>query len=355
MTNDALFKWLCKKYGNGEIQPFLKYDRMVKHPIYIKRLLENEKEVNGLYFRVKNTLKHKIVRSEKGSIVKDLENTLGAYDVQVVKNSANNVIKGVIITVILRNHIWVFKCGRLTVTEDNNMSGKRAFAILKEELEKDGVKLADYYDDDGEQYKAEIDAYPICNCILHKEIPHVNHIDLNQAWPSALAKRMPEFERTFKRIDKKVLNPALGYCQSKFCGFRLAKLPMIGINDTNLRIDDLTDKLIDQDFLIAGYNTDGIWYFDATGKNRLYHDKDEGLGLHKWKHDYTDVTFYAHSNGQYYIRKGDKIEYKLRGYYQYETIKPREEWDTVDDFFKAIASAVEVTWDNDKGLIVRSL
>lgn len=356
MTTNELYKYLTKKFGKGEKQQFLKWDKMVKKPIRITKLLANERDINDLYFILKTSLDHKIIWTEKGCIARDLDNALGVYDVHIVKNSANNVIKGIIFTIILNNTVWVIKCGRLTNREDNTMSGKKAFAILKKELEKDGVKLSDYEEEDGIEYKEQIDDYPIMNVVLKREIEHVNHIDLNQAWPSALAAAMPEFEKTFARLDKKVLNSALGYCQSKYCGYRLSRLPMIGINDTNKVIDDLTDKLVDNDFLVVGYNTDGIWYIDRLHQNRLYHDDNEGKGLHHWKHDWVDVKFYAQSNGQYYfIPKSGKIEYRLRGYYQYETIKPREEWDTTDDFFKAIASAVEVTWDDKRGLLVRSL
>ena len=308
-----------------------------------------------MYFTLKKTLTHKIVRTEKGCIAKNIVNAAGCYDVQVVKNSANNVIRGIIITVLLRSHIWVIKCGRLTNARDNTMSGAKAFKILKEELLKDGIDLKNYEEKDGKEYKAKIETFPIVNTFLKKEFEHVNHIDLNLAWPSALCRAMPEFEKTFSRLNKKILNSALGFCQSRFCGYKLSKLPMIGINDTNKVIGELTDKLVDEDFIVIGYNTDGIWYKDAKEQGRLYHDENEGKGLHHWKHDYIDVLFYAYSDGQYYIIKNGRIEYKLRGYYQYENIKPREEWTTVEDFFNAIKSAVEVYWDDERGLVVRSI
>ena len=54
MTIDALFKYMIKNFGEGEKQDPMKYDRMVKKPVRIPHLLECEKQVNELYFNLKN-------------------------------------------------------------------------------------------------------------------------------------------------------------------------------------------------------------------------------------------------------------------------------------------------------------
>jgi len=356
MTIDGLVNYLHKNFGKGEIQKFMKYNRFVHEPYRIDKLIRDVDKVNELYFNIKKTLKNKIITTASGSIKQgDFRNTYGCYDVIVVRNSANNVLRGIIITVLIRNEVWVFKCGRLTNNEKNTMTGTKAYAILKEELEKDGIDITSYVEEDGRKYKEQIDKYPIVNYYTKKELDHVNHIDLVHAWPSALCRKHPEFTKTFKRLDKSVLNSALGYCQSKYIDYKLSKLSMIGINDTNELIYEMTRKMIMEDFVIVGYNTDGIWYMDGKNQNRLYHDEKEGSNMFEWKHDYIDVKFYANSDGQYYIMKDGKYEFKLRGYYQYETIKPREQWTDKQDFFKAIASSVYVVFDEEKGLIIRSL
>lgn len=347
-----LDKVASKFKGKGELQQYMKYNQYVKKPIRIMTLLDNLELINDLYFKIK-TLENKIERTPKGTIKHCLNNTFGCYDAIPIYNSKNNILRGLIFTVILYNKVYVFKLGRLTNRKENTMTGVKAFKILVEELTKDKIDITKYSEDDGKKYKDEISEYPIVNFRLKERIPHVNHIDLNQAWPSALSRAIPEFRKTFERLDKTILNSALGYCQSKYCDFKFSKLAMLGINNTNELIYEMTAKMVMEGFEIVGYNTDGIWYYDKKNEGRLYHDELEGKGLDHWKHDYIDVQFYANSDGQYYIIKPDgKYEFKLRGYYQYETLKPREAWENEDDFFKAIESVVEVRWDEEIGLLV---
>jgi hypothetical protein len=85
----------------------------------------------------------------------------------------------------------------------------------------------------------------------------------------------------------------------KISGKRYPELARDAINDTKAYLLELTKLLQKEGFSIIGYNTDGIFYMDAS--NREYHDENEGDDMGQWRVDH----------------HFDKIRFKSAGAYEY--------------------------------------
>lgn len=355
-SNRDRFKNYLFKY-KYEKQEIFKPDQRVRKPNRNPHLSVCSDEFNTIVQSCRKLKLLPIVRTPSGSIKKNrVDLATGSYDVQVIRNSKNNVLKGFIVTIILGRKIWVFKYGYIAA-KGSNMTGHKAYNEFLDTCKDLGIDIEKYAlpEEEALKYKNQIESPMIMNFQQNKEIPHVNHIDLNAAWPSAICEKYPELEPVYSKLTKDAKNCLNGYLQSKYISYKYAKLAMTGVNGCNVNIRRLWKALHEQDFGICGINTDGIWYYDKLNQNRLYHDKNEGSGFHKWKHDYTDCIWYASSDGQYYFETPEgKFEVRARGYYTYEAIKPREEW-TKEDYFKAIMTLCDIYYDEDSQmLIVRS-
>lgn len=357
------FRDFLSSYTKSNKHKWLHVDRMkMRNCCKIDEVVENIDTINYIYQTIKaqkwlNTIK----RTPSGSIAQScLENSC-AYDVYV--KNLNNQTLGVQITVILGRESWVFKFGQLTANKKSNMSGAKAFELFAQECKKQNVDLEKYAlsKEDGYKEYYSISRHKIENYKLFKEIEHVNHIDFNKAFPSCLCEKYPEFEKVFKSILEKrkdakyIVDPAIGYMRSPYLNYKYSKLAKAAVDGNNYKLIDITINLKLQGFEVLGYNTDGIWYHDLTNQNRLYHDENEGLGLHKWKHDHIDVLWYAQSDGQYYYIEDNgkgKFTPVLRGAYHYAKIKPRENWDCREDFFKAIESYLDIIWKDEVGFVI---
>lgn len=350
MTRQEFFDYLCQ--FNFEYQGDNNYDKMVKNPNRRVSLIESEEELNKIYRTCKELNLREITYNPSGSIMKAEENNFGAYSCEVVKNSKNNVIKGIILTILLYGYTFRFKYGHLQSKEDNTMTGIKAFKKFLNACKDLNIDLTKYAVDNGLEIKKEIEKPFIFNFVLGKRIEHVYHIDLNKAWPSSTCEEYPELEPAYKAIaDKNIINPLNGFFQSKHCAYKYSNLAKAGINGCNKKIQELCTELDNEGFELLGINTDGIWYRDSFGRNKEYHGENEGTAMHQWKNDHKDCIWYAHSNGQYYYIEEGKFCVSARGYYQYEANKPREEWNE-DDFFKAVNTLVTFYWDEEYGLII---
>lgn len=351
---DQIFK-LCRSLSEGQHFEPLKYDQYIKNPKIFNRIIKDVDIINNLYVSLYNSCLHPILRNKSGSIKKyNIHHVSGAWDCREIYTT-QNVFKGVIITVIVKGYVFVFKCGQFTV-DKSVLNGHKAFTLFKKECEKQNIDLKKYElsEEDGKLEKDQIQNPIIKNNILYKEIEHVHHLDFNSAWPSGLCECFPEFENVFKNLrkkDKLIGDLALGFCQSKYINYKYSHFSKAGINTTNKNIINLMVKLVSQNFKVVGINTDGIWYKDNTSENRVYHDDNEGKDLHQWKTDHVDCTFCAYSDGQYYFIEDGKFNARARGYYLYEQKKPREEWDKYD-FDEAMRSAVIIRFEEGVGFII---
>lgn len=300
----------------------------------------------------------------------------------IVKNGA---IVGFKLVIKAVDKVYCWKMGYNS--NINGISGHDAFNILKPIMKKAGFDIDKYNSNNGEEIKKEIKSPLISTVSLspqsenylydnyknwwanyqllgdHYYFKHVNHIDLHQAYPSAIIKHDPKFlavvnlvnSRYDHKKSKEILNKAIGYCQSVYCGFKYAELSKIAINTTVDYMLKLRDKLVSQGFLVLGYNTDGIWYIDGTGRNRLYTDEDEHEGLCGWSHDYVDCDWWP-IGANWVCLDGTKkgtphtFDFALRGNYLYNE-KPRAEWNSVEDIIKAINSEIfyRINFDIETG------
>lgn len=344
---------ICKNIYEGQQFEFLKYDQYVKHPKIFNHIIADKDIINNLYKLLNESDLYTIERTQSGAIAThNIHHAGGSWDVREYK-AKNNQLKGVVITVIIKGFVFVFKCGRFGVN-NSDLNGYKAYSHFKKTCKKYNIDLDTYKIDNGYEVKQEIEKPYIEMFELYHKIDNVNHLDLNSAWPAGVCEDYPEFTPVFKELrsqNKLYGDIALGFCQSEHCNYSLSNLAKSGINNCNKNIVNLMGDLIEQDFEIIGLNTDGIWYKDTTDKNRLYTDDNEGTELGQWKTDHKHCEFLAYSNGQYWFRENGKFYPKARGYYLYEQKKPREEWDETD-FDKAMATLVNIEWNNKEGFIV---
>lgn len=350
---DDIYSKCLSFYEGQEFSP-MKYDQYVKNPFLITKIIENMDKINDLYKTLLSSGLNKINRTDKGTIVKnDIKHVAGAWDCRKILTT-NNIFKGVIITVIIKNRVFVIKCGSFSVN-NATLSGPYCYRKFQKECKNFGVNLDKYKISNGEEVKRFIQPPIIKMLVKYKQLEHVHHLDLNAAWCWGCTVDYPEFAPVFESLRKKNKlfgDIALGYCQSEYIKYSLSNLSKSGINNTNDKIIQLTKKLLVDGFKIIGYNTDGIWYKDNTPDNRVYHDEEEGQNLGQWKNDYQDCTFLAYSDGQYWFKTPDgKFHPRARGYYLYEQIKAREEWDEYD-FDKAMGSAAKIIWDDKEGFVL---
>ena len=353
-SNAYIFK-LCKSLSEGQYFENGNFNQYVKNPCLITHILENKDKINNLYTTLLNSRLNRIQRTESGAIVKrDIHLLSGAWDCRKIVTAAN-VFKGVIITVILNNYVFVFKCGAFSV-DKSTLTGRKAFEKFLKRCTNHGIRLDDYKITNGKEVKEQIEPPYIEAFKLNKKLEHVHHLDLVSAWPSGVCKDFPEFYSIFSELrekDKLIGDMALGFCQSQYCGYAYAHLAKAGINNCNAQIRELMVNLIKNKFEVIGLNTDGIWYRDKTDQNRIYHDENEGTKLGQWKTDHKDTTYYALSRGQYYFIEDGKLNIHARGFYPYELIKPRDEW-TEEDFYIGMMSQANIIWDELEGFIIET-
>ena len=261
-------------------------------------------------------------------------------------------------TIIIGRMIWVFKHGKLKASDKTNMTGIRAYKMFLKRCREEGIDMEKYAlsKEEGLKVKKTIESPLIFNTYKAKTFYHVNHLDFNSAWPSSVIAKYPELEPVYAKLNKDAKNVFNGYAQSEYSNYKFALIAQAGINGCNAIIRDyIWNRLPQAGFEVLGVNTDGIWYRDKTGQGRVYHDENEGEGFGKWKTDYVDCEWYATSDGQYFFITPDgKFHARARGDYLYSYAKPYEDWDSEEDYFKAIKTRCAVLYDHTtKHLYIR--
>lgn len=348
-NRDDFFKYLTENYQYKKNRMNKCPDRYCRTNNLRPNLMEAYKEANFLLKICHKLGFHKAIRTPCGAFKRHRLNTIhGAYDMEVVKNSQNDVIKGYILTILLYDYYFKFSFGALkTKTENGGYGSWMSFVKACKEC---GINIEDYAisTEEGKEIKKEIES-PLINVYNNTEvIEHVHHIDLHAAYPSIIIEHYPEFEPVFAKLKKPIGDIAIGYMQSKYINYKYAHLAKLAVNNVVAKIIHMSKVLELLGYKIVCHNTDGIWYYDKTGQNRMYHDKDEGPGFSHWEHDYIDVTFEGNSSGVYcFWTKDGKFNVRLRGFTKKDAEKPREEW-TYDDYFEAIYSINNLWYDENK-------
>ncbi len=320
----------------------------------MKMTQENATIFNAIYQYMRNNYK-KLTRTPSGGISYGRCNFIG-YDVQTLSSMVE-------MTILIAEGMWriQFRQGidnPATRKEyDGKIYGRNAFNYFKELLLKHNIDLDDYAIENGWEVKQTIPSAPIgvyADCILHKTIEHVNHIDFHNSYPAGLCNTHPEFRHIVEHLYKHrkdhadykaVLNFSIGFMQSKLCGYKWAHLSKDAITDNNRRIAELTQQLREAGRVILLYNTDGIYYSGA-----VYHGPGEGDGLGEWSNDHVDITFRCKSNGAYEFIENGKYYPVLRGSTKLDQVKPRSEWEW-GDIYNHKCKVIRFYWDENEGLI----
>lgn len=272
-----------------------------------------------------------------------------------------------------------FLWGRTTLKkfdEDGNerkeKSGRECYLMFLDECKKFGVDIHDYAIDNGAEVKKTIPSPKIklaSKSVANKVYDDAFHIDLNSSFMSGIAINNPELYAPIhdiyshrKDVDKDgkptqfaldckdILTHTYGFFQSEWCNlnghkYALAHLSKQALEFNNNMIDELSERLIEKDYFILAYNTDGIWV--AGGEP--YHGEGEGKELGQWKVDHKGCKIRFKSDGAYeYIDEDGKYHPVLRGQSTYDKIKPRTEW-TWGDIYKT--SLIQYRFSEKEGLI----
>ena len=346
MNRSEFYNYLINNFDYKVSEKQLQPDKRCKVNNKYANLYESYELANKLLKQCKELGFFKIPRTAKGTIIKNrlVEFIYGSYDFEIVKNSQNNVIRGFILTIIMRDTYFKFSFGG--IRNKDGIGGFGSFMRFKELCEANGINICDYEvsPEEGLELKKEIKKPLIKNFELNKYIDHANHLDLHSAYPSIVIEKHPEFKPVFANLVKPYGDIAIGYMQSKHINYKLTNIAKEAVNGVNDKILNYHIELEAQGFKVIGWNTDGIWYIDKTGKNRLFHNKDEGPGFGKWEHDYVDCRFYAVSDGQYFFYENGIFNVRLRGFYKKDAEKPREQWNE-DDFFDAVKNNEQIYYD----------
>lgn len=249
------------------------------------------------------------------------------------------IIKTTFIEIVIKNfdaRYYRFIIGHQKNQKDGP-SGRQAFWKYKEMLQKHNVNLDDLAIDNGEEVKKTIPSPKIDLLVVeNRTYYNAHHIDLNSAYNAGMMKSFPVLEPAIREMYnlrkvnqdyKEVLNMTQGFMQSSLCGYKFSHISKAGYVYTINKLNELSDKIIEQGGRILAYNTDGIWYQSDT----LYHDNEEGTDIGQWKHDHINCKIRFKSKGCYeYVDNNGEYVPVVRGESSYEKIKPREQWEWGD-------------------------
>lgn len=314
------------------------------------------KDFNNIYKTLKygklNFAETKMTNS--GNIKSIYRNYYRSWKLDIVK-STSDIFKGINLTVCIDDTIYKCSFGQKG-TAFSKMNGFEAYREFKKACKLKNIDLSKYEVDQEKRQEIKesiprprIDRFLECKLGMYH---HVYHLDIHSAYPAGVINTYPEFRPVFDDLYKinKIVGPlALGYMQSKKSGYKYINFPYLGVSWCRNTIDDLCVKLAMDGFVPLVTNTDGIWYVDADGQNRQYHDENEGTEIGQWKTDHKDCDFQARSSSYYYYKENGEEHVVARGKYAYEYIKPRDLWNH-RDYILAIQTSMEVRWDEQEGL-----
>ena len=287
-----------------------------------------EKEASGEFHKRFVTTKSRGISIAQGNI-------RGAmWQITVTKTIAEILIRN------LDARYYRFIIGYNKTETKDNMWGRKAFQIYRQELLLDNVDIEDLAisPEEGEAIKETIPS-PHIELMVAPERTYYNvhHMDLNSAFNAGMMKKFPQLETSIRRmynkrkIDtkyKNVLNMTQGVLQSELLQFRFSHISKAGYVFTNQQIELMSEKLKNAGYRILSYNTDGIWYQG----DKPYEDETFGTDIGQWKNDYVNCKIRYKSKGAYEFVDGNG-NYKpvVRGEMSIEKSKPRNTWTWEDN------------------------
>ena len=262
--------------------------------------------------------------------------------------------KSTVEIILLYDDFFRFEFRRKFKEDKTEVGGHRAFCKFIEICKKFGIDINDYRisTDEGIEEKKQIPK-PMIDAdeeMLNMNLHNAHHIDIHSAHMAGVAEAFPELyapinecytRRKENEIYKSIMTHTWGYMQSKHSpvNYQLSHLSKAGIESTNRKIKDLTERLEASGRIVLSHNTDGIWY-----QGEIYHGEGEGKSLGQWSNDHTNCIFRAKSKGVYEFLEDGKIHIVARGYYELDKIKPRDQWEWDDIYFTGKIYA----WEYDK-------
>lgn len=251
----------------------------------------------------------KLKRTKSGGISTSIKNFLPPmYDVR----QTNSVVE---ITIIIKEGMWRFQFRKDFKSNATTIGGTQATNIFKKKLKEiSNINLEDYLINNGIEERLSVPKYIIknneafCPTVMSVEDApiwkNVHHIDFHSSFAAGLANTYPEFRPTLEffyekrkkyKIYKGLLNSLIGNLWSvsyKKCGY--VKLAKAAITDNNNRVNNITEKLVENGRIPLAWNTDGVWYYGD-----IYHGEGEGKGLGQWENDHLNCIFRMKSKGSY--------------------------------------------------------
>ena len=347
---------LCSYFGEGTWMELNEINVIKAKTIVVHSILQEIDKINKLYTLLYDSDLYTMLITKSGAISKYTPGmAYGAWNFEKIITK-KGVFKGIKLRVYIKKTLFILVFGAIN-PKDSTLTGKSCYNKFLKACEVENIDLKKYESDKGKEIKETIES-PIISFdsnYTHKVYENVNHIDIKSAWGSGVAMTYPEFmpvvEKLYKK-DKLVMNLALGYCQSEYIDYKLSILAKTGIEWCNNKIKEKVKQIREQNFIVLGINTDGIWYKDNTNQNRLYTDNEENTGFGGWRTDHKNCKLFAYSDGQYWFEEDGKFNVRARGFYAYETIKPRELWNR-EDFDKAMSNQAIIEFDYKKGFIIK--
>lgn len=247
---------------------------------------------------------------------------------------------------------WRFKAD-----DEEGMDGTHAFYLMKGWLKKHDIDLTELRMEDPEEAKKVKLAIPAAKIDvlwpLALEVPtfkgEIYHVDINSSYPYGVSMGFPQLEEAMKtmydergkhREYKKLMNYFIGYCQSKYIGYKYAQIPKYAIELNNARIDWMIANLKKDGYIPVLTNTDGLWFVDprSRGKravmasiaeyNQIEGHTEKDLGAFKIDHCATEMAI--KSKGAYgYVEDGE-THIVVRGKTALDYVKPRSLWGLQD-------------------------
>ena len=330
--------------GKGVKQ--IKPDRYRARPINLTFNPEGIELFNKVYMLLYRSHLATMKRTSKGVICTDFKNN-NTWD--CIQSKA-----AIEITVYYLKYLYVWRIGRPML--EDHISGWKAFRLFSDKCKEYGIDLEQYKIPNGKEIKETIEKPLIFFKNYDKVYKRVNHIDFHNSYPAGLVRTHPEFKEVVQYFyerrkedptNKMVLNATIGYMQSlQCCDAAWSYLSRDAIKDNNDRIRELATRIALSGRYILGYNTDGIWY-----QGDPYKGEGEGKELGEWENDHINCQLRAKSNGAYEYIEDGKYTPVLRGFTNYDNIKPREQW-VWGDIYRTDCEILTYTFEIGKGVIV---
>ncbi len=222
------------------------------------------------------------------------------------------------------------------VEQEQVVHGKQALNKFKQDLNKIGINLEDYYTTNGLEIKKTIEPYRIellKDSYRDIEFANAHHIDINSSFPSGVVDTFPEFgpviqdyynKRKVNPEYKQILNLMIGTMQSsKYFGAKLAHISKEAIRINNAKISAMIDWLKANKRVPILINTDGIWF---VGEPVDFNSNKLG----EWKQDHKNCRLRIKSKGCYEFIEDNQYYPVARGARLLDKIKPRAQWEWGD-------------------------